>query len=124
MSWNFRHMVNFWRIQRYNDVNRDAGTPGSTSAAQWNSKMKNDASEKSFDVMKWLRATPRAELYEETKNMSIDERREWESRRPTDPVLARLFDRRTNAGGGGGAARCARILRDLRNEQRRRREAI
>lgn len=23
-SWNFRHMVNFWRIQRYNDVNRDA----------------------------------------------------------------------------------------------------
>jgi hypothetical protein len=24
-SWNFRHMVNFRRIQRYNDVNRDAG---------------------------------------------------------------------------------------------------
>ena len=56
--------------------------------------MKNDAGEKSFDVMKWLRAT-RAEIYEETKNMSIDERREWESRRPTDLVLARLFDRRT-----------------------------
>ena len=56
--------------------------------------MKNDAADKSFDVMKWLRAT-RAELYEETKNMSIDERWEWESRRPTDPVLARLFDRRT-----------------------------
>ena len=54
---------------------------------------------KSFDVMKWLRAT-RAELYEETKNMSIDERREWESRRPTDPVLARLFDRRTVLEGG------------------------
>ena len=50
--------------------------------------MENDASEKSFDVMKWLRAT-RAELYEETKNMSFEERREWESRRPTDPVLAK-----------------------------------
>ena len=25
VSWNFRHMVNLWRIQRYNDVNRDAG---------------------------------------------------------------------------------------------------
>ena len=61
--------------------------------------MNNDASEKSFDVMKWLRAT-RADLYEETKNMSIDERREWESRRPTDPVLARLFDRRTVPEGG------------------------
>ena len=24
-SWNFRHMVNFRRIQRYNDVNHDAG---------------------------------------------------------------------------------------------------
>ena len=24
-SWNFRHMVNFRRSQRYNDVNRDAG---------------------------------------------------------------------------------------------------
>ena len=69
------------------------GTPCSTSAAQWTSKMKNDAADKSFDVMKWLRAT-RAELYVETKIMSIDERREWESRRPTDPALARLFDRR------------------------------
>ena len=56
------------------------GTPCSTSAAQWTSKMKNDAADKSFDVMKWLRAT-RAELYVETKIMSIDERREWESRR-------------------------------------------
>ena len=87
------------RIQRYNDVNRDAGYSRSTSAAQWTSKMKNDAGEKSFDVMKWLRAT-RAEIYEETKNMSIDERRQWESQRPTDPVLARLFDRRRAPKGG------------------------
>ena len=55
--------------------------------------MKNDASEKPFDEMKWLRTT-RAELYEETKGMSFEERREWESRRPTDPVLARWCDRR------------------------------
>ena len=24
-SWNFRHMVNFWRIQRYNEVNLQWG---------------------------------------------------------------------------------------------------
>ena len=55
--------------------------------------MKSDAREKSFDVMKWLRAT-RAELYEETKHMSPEERRAWRSRRPTHPVLAKWFDRR------------------------------
>ena len=42
--------------------------------------------------MKWFRAA-RAELYKETEDMSIDERRERESRRPTDPELARWFDR-------------------------------
>ena len=25
VSWNFRHMVNFRRIKRYNDMNREAG---------------------------------------------------------------------------------------------------
>ncbi|WP_419167134.1 hypothetical protein [Candidatus Palauibacter sp.] len=24
-SWNFRHMVNLWRIQRYNEVNLERG---------------------------------------------------------------------------------------------------
>ena len=67
--------------------------------------MKIDTSGKSFDVMKWLRAT-RAELYEETKNMSFEERREWESRRPTDPVLAKWFDRRkAPVGERHGSAR-------------------
>ena len=60
--------------------------------------------EKSFDVMRWLRAT-RAELYEKTKNMSIDERREWELRRPTDPVLAGLFGRGRVPVGGRAAER-------------------
>ena len=55
--------------------------------------MTSDVGEKSFDVMKWLRAT-REQIYEETKHMSPEERRAWYSRRPTDPVLARLFDRR------------------------------
>ena len=60
--------------------------------------MKSDSSAKSFDVMKWLRAT-RADIDEETKNMSIEERMEWESRQPTDPVLAKLFDRRKTPEG-------------------------
>ena len=67
--------------------------------------MKSDAREKSFDVMKWLRAT-RAELYEETKHMSPAERRAWRSRRPTHPVLARWFDRRkVPVGKRHGSAR-------------------
>ena len=61
--------------------------------------MKNDADQKSFDVMKWLRAT-REQIYEETKDMSAEERRQWFSRRPTDPVLAKLFDRRKTPEGG------------------------
>ena len=36
--------------------------------------------EKSFDVMRWLRAT-REQVYEETKDMTFEERREWDSRR-------------------------------------------
>ncbi len=62
--------------------------------------------EKSFDVMKWLRAT-RDRHYEETKDMSREERREWYSRRPKDPVLARLFDRRKAPEGGRVRAQAA-----------------
>ena len=38
--------------------------------------MKRPTSEKSFDVMRWLRAT-RARIYEETKDISFDEKRRW-----------------------------------------------
>ena len=61
--------------------------------------MKTDVGESSFDVMKWLRTT-RAELYEETKGMSPEERWAWRSRRPPHPVLARWFDRRKVPEGG------------------------
>ena len=55
--------------------------------------MKSDAGEKSFDVMKWLRAT-RAEIYEETKDMSFEEERRWtEERIRRDPHLSMLYDR-------------------------------
>ena len=55
--------------------------------------MNSDPKEKSFDVMKWLRET-RDQIYEESKDMTREERRAWYSQRPTDPILARLFDRR------------------------------
>ena len=55
--------------------------------------MKGDADQKSFDVMKWLRET-RDRIYEETKDMTPEEEREWYAQRSTDPILARLFDRR------------------------------
>ena len=37
-SWNFRHMVNFWRIQRYSEVNLQWGYVPSTSAARGSSR--------------------------------------------------------------------------------------
>ena len=62
--------------------------------------MKTEAVEKSFDVMKWLRAT-RRRIYEETKDMSFEEERRWsEDRIRRDPFLAELYDRRTAPSGG------------------------
>lgn len=55
--------------------------------------MKNETAEQPFEVMKWLRET-RDRINEEIADMSGEELREWFSRRPTDPVLARMFDRR------------------------------
>ena len=54
--------------------------------------MKSEAGKKSFDVMKWLRET-RDRHYEETKDMTPEERLRWLKKRPTDPVLAEFFDR-------------------------------
>ena len=65
--------------------------------------MTSEAGERSFDVMKWLRAT-RADIYEETKDMSFEEERRWtEERIRRDPILAKLFDRRKAPDGGRGA---------------------
>ena len=56
--------------------------------------MKTEAEKQSFDVMKWLRET-RHRIYEETKDMSPEEKRRWsEERIRRDPFLAELYDRR------------------------------
>ena len=69
--------------------------------------MKSEAGKKSFDVMKWLRET-RDRHYEETKDMTPEERLRWLKKRPTDPRLAEFFDRikvvkpvRAALGGSG-----------------------
>ena len=55
--------------------------------------MTSEPREKAFDCVKWTRER-RNQMYEETKDMSPDERRRWsESQRPTDPFLAELYDR-------------------------------
>ena len=55
--------------------------------------MTSETRQKSFDCVKWTRER-RDRMYEETKNMSPEERRRWsESLRPTDPLLADLYDR-------------------------------
>ena len=72
--------------------------------------MKTEADEKSFDVMKWLREV-RDRINEEIAEMSGGNLREWFFRRPTDPVLARLFDRRTVPDAREGGACTARERR-------------
>ena len=54
--------------------------------------MTGEAEKKSFDVMKWLRET-RDRHYEETKDMTPEERLRWLKKRPADPVLADFFAR-------------------------------
>ncbi len=54
--------------------------------------MSNETAKKTFDCVAWTRKV-RDEMYEETKHLSPDERLAWRaSRRPTDPVLARMWD--------------------------------
>ncbi|MYI47169.1 MAG: hypothetical protein F4123_12470 [Gemmatimonadetes bacterium] len=56
--------------------------------------MKTEAGEKAFDCVKWTRST-RDRISAEIRDMSQDELVRWfEDRRPADPFLAELFDRR------------------------------
>lgn len=68
--------------------------------------MKSEPTVKRFDCVKWTREV-RDRLNDEIADMSGEELREWFSRRPTDPVLARLFDRRTVPEGSEADARAA-----------------
>ena len=68
--------------------------------------MKSEPTVKRFDCVKWTREV-RDRINEEIADMSGEELQEWFSRRPTDPVLARLFDRRTVPAGREAGARAA-----------------
>lgn len=61
--------------------------------------MNTETNQKSFDVMKWLRET-RERIYEETRDMTWEERMRWYARRPTDPLLAKLHDKARPPRGG------------------------
>ena len=52
--------------------------------------MPSEAKAKSFDVIKWLRQV-RDQHYEETKDMSWEERKAWYARPSGDPVLDEWF---------------------------------
>ena len=67
--------------------------------------MTREGTPKKFDCVKWTREV-RDRIYEETRDMTREERRRWsEARIRSDPLLARLYDRRkapetrTTAGG-------------------------
>ena len=56
--------------------------------------MKTETGEKAFDCVRWTRST-RDRISAEIRDMSHEELVRWfEDRRPTDPFLAELFDRR------------------------------
>ena len=66
--------------------------------------MKTEASAKAFDCVKWTRRT-RDRISAEIRNMSPEELLRWiEGRRPADPFLAKLFDRRKPPTGRGAAS--------------------
>ena len=73
--------------------------------------MKSEAAKKSFDVMKWLRET-RDRHYEETKDMTPEERLRWLKKRPTDPRLAEFFDRIKVVAARAGSPWGVRPFRD------------
>ena len=68
--------------------------------------MTSESREKEFDCVKWTREV-RDRINDQIADMSGEELREWLSQRPTDPVLARLFDRRKVPEGGRVRAQAA-----------------
>ena len=80
--------------------------------------------EKSFDVMKWPHAT-REQVYEETKEMSFEEKRRWtEERIRRDPLQAMLYDSAEGGRLADGTPRDIRSPGGARNEARRWPEAV
>ena len=69
--------------------------------------MTSEPTVKRFDCVKRTREV-RDRINEEIADLSGEELREWLSRRPTDPVLASLFDRSAVPEGREGGARVAR----------------
>ena len=102
-SWN-RRVINWERIRRHSEVNRlmgygpiDACDPRAVEYGMSDPEPAIESpviepGEKGFRVMPWLRAI-RARIYEETKDMTPEERARWLKKRPTDPRLAEFVDR-------------------------------
>lgn len=109
-SWN-RRIVNWERVRHHSEVNRlmgygpiDACDPRAVEYGMSDPEPAIELpvvepGEKGFRVMPWLRAI-RACIYEETKDMTREERLRWRRKRPTDPLLAELLDRMRAPGGG------------------------
>ena len=67
--------------------------------------MQSETGSKSFDCVKWTRKT-RDRISAEIKDMPDEELSRWlDARRPQDPFLAALFDRKTSPKGSRAPAR-------------------
>ena len=76
------------RDPTYDEVNRDMGYDLISIRRRNELEHEAETNEKPFDAMKWLRET-RTRIYEETKDMTFEERRRWsEERRSRDPWLS------------------------------------
>lgn len=110
VSWN-RRILGWERVRRYNKVNClmgygpiDARDPRALEHGMSDPEPAVklpvvEPGETGFRVMRWLRAI-RARSYEETKDMTPEERLRWRKRRPTDPRLAGVVDRMKPPAGG------------------------
>ena len=110
VSWN-RRILNWERVRRYNEINRltgygpiDACDPralehGLSDPEPATKSPVVEPGERGFRVMPWLRAI-RARIYEETKDMTPEERLRWRKKRPANPHVAGLVDRVTAPEAG------------------------
>lgn len=99
-SWKGGQLEGLERLGAFNEINERLGYPrvniyDPRALCDWDPPPK-----KGFDCIRFVREA-RARIHEETKHMSSEEFVEWlHSRRPTDPKLAALKDRKVAPKGG------------------------
>jgi hypothetical protein len=103
VSWNFKHIVNLFRIHGYNSVNLRRGYPQvEIRAPREVYQMSN--TEKKFDAVAMMRRI-RDDLSAQIKGMTLEEELKWlASQELKDPFLRRLRERAAQQADAAGHA--------------------